>query len=49
MKERDRIAQLHHRGFGQNQTAEALRRDPETISRELARNRLEGEYFAAGS
>ncbi len=47
MEERDRIAQLHHRGFLQNQIAEDLGRDPGTISRELARNRLGGEYFAA--
>ena len=47
MEERDRIAQLHHRGFLQNQIAEALGRDPGTISRELARNRVDGEYFAA--
>jgi transposase, IS30 family len=46
-EERDRIAQLHHRGFLQNQIAEALERDPGTISRELARNRVGGEYFAA--
>jgi IS30 family transposase len=38
---------LHHRGFRQNQIAEALQRDPGTISRELARNRVGGEYFAA--
>jgi len=47
MEERDRIAQLHYRGFLQNQIAEALERDPGTISRELARNRVGGEYFAA--
>ncbi len=46
-EERDRIAQLHHRGFLQNQIAEAMGRDPGTISRELARNRVGGEYFAA--
>lgn len=46
-EERDRIAQLHHRGFLQNQIAEALERDPGTICRELARNRVDGEYFAA--
>src|SRR5947207_3928080 len=46
-EERDRIAQLHHRGFLQNQIAEAVGRDPGTISRELARNRVGGEYFAA--
>lgn len=46
-EERDRIAQLHHRGFLQSQIAEALDRDPGTISRELARNHVNGEYFAA--
>jgi transposase, IS30 family len=46
-EERDRIAQLHHRGFLQNQIAEALGRNPGTISRELNRNRVGGEYFAA--
>ena len=46
-EERDRIAQLHHRGMLQSQIAEALRRDPATISRELERNRVGGEYFAA--
>lgn len=47
MEERDRIAQLHHRGYLQNQIAAELSRDPGTISRELARNRVGGEYFAA--
>lgn len=46
-EERDRIAQLHHRGFLQSEIAAALGRDPGTISRELARNRVGGEYFAA--
>ena len=46
-EERDRIAQMHHRQFSQQQIAEALGRDPGTISRELARNRVGGEYFAA--
>jgi transposase, IS30 family len=46
-EERDRIAQLHYRGFLQNQIAEELERDPGTISRELARNHVGGEYFAA--
>jgi len=46
-EERDRIAQLHHQGFLQGQIAEALERDPGTISRELARNGVGGEYFAA--
>jgi IS30 family transposase len=46
-EERDRIAQMHHRGFLQGEIAEALERDPGTISRELGRNRVGGEYFAA--
>ena len=45
--ERDRIAQMRHQGFAQEQIAEALGRHPGTISRELARNRVGGEYFAA--
>jgi transposase, IS30 family len=46
-EERDLLAQLLHRGFSQEQIAEALGRNPGTISRELARNRVRGEYFAA--
>ena len=46
-EERDRIAQLHHRQFAQKQIAQVVGRDPGTISRELARNRVGGEYFAA--
>lgn len=46
-EERDLLAQLLHRGFSQEQMAEALGRDPGTISRELARNRVGSEYFAA--
>lgn len=46
-EERDLLAQLLHRGFSQEQMAEALGRHPGTISRELARNRVGGEYFAA--
>jgi IS30 family transposase len=46
-EERDLLAQLLHRGFSQDQIAEALGRNPGTISRELARNRVRGEYFAA--
>ena len=36
-EERDLLAQLLHRGFSQDQIAEALGRHPGTISRELAR------------
>jgi IS30 family transposase len=46
-EERDLLAQLLHRGFSQEQIAETLGRDRGTISRELARNRVRGEYFAA--
>lgn len=46
-EERDLLEQLLHRGFSQEQIAEALGRNPGTISRELARNRVRGEYFAA--
>jgi transposase, IS30 family len=46
-EERDRIAQLHHRGMLQCEIADALGRDPGTISRELERNRVGAEYFAA--
>ena len=46
-EERDRIAQLHHRGADQKEIARALARSPATISRELRRNRTGDEYFAA--
>jgi IS30 family transposase len=46
MEERDRIAHLHHRGFLQKEIAAALGRDKSTISRELRRNLVNGEYFA---
>jgi len=46
-EERDRIAQLHQRGVFQDEIAAALGRDPSTISRELARNCIGEEYFAA--
>ena len=46
-EERDRIAQLHYRGAFQGEIATALGRDPSTISRELARNRVGENYFAA--
>ena len=47
MEDRDRIAQLHQRGVFQDEIAKALGRDPSTISRELSRNRVGEEYFAA--
>jgi IS30 family transposase len=46
-EERDRIAQLLHRGADQKEIAKALGRSPSTISRELGRNRMGNEYFAA--
>lgn len=46
MEERDRIAQLRHRGATQKEIARALSRDKGTISRELRRNSTGGEYFA---
>lgn len=46
MEERDRIAQMHHRGFIQKEIAAAVGRDESTIGRELRRNRVNGEYFA---
>lgn len=46
-EERDRIAQLRHRGADQKEIAQALSRSPATISRELRRNRTGNEYFAA--
>jgi transposase, IS30 family len=46
-EERDLLAQLHHRGMLQDEIAKALARDPSVISRELKRNRVGGEYFAA--
>src|SRR5580658_10031134 len=46
-EERDRIAQLRHRGTDQKDIAKAVARCPSTISRELRRNRTDGEYHAA--
>jgi IS30 family transposase len=46
MEERDRIAQLRHEGALQKDIAETLGRDPSTVSRELRRNRLGGDYYA---
>ena len=47
LEERDRIAQLQNQGADQREIARAMRRSPATISRELRRNRTEGEYYAA--
>jgi transposase, IS30 family len=46
-EERDRIAQLRHRGAAQKEIAKAVARCPATISRELRRNHTDGEYHAA--
>ena len=46
MAERDRVAQLRHQGANQKETAQALVRDPGTISRELRRNGTGAEYLA---
>ncbi|MGH9592387.1 MAG: IS30 family transposase, partial [Bryobacteraceae bacterium] len=47
LEERDRIAHLRHQGADQKEIAVALGRCPATISRELRRNRTDGEYYAA--
>jgi IS30 family transposase len=47
LEERDRIAHLRHRGADQKEIAAAIGRCPSTVSRELRRNRTEGEYYAA--
>lgn len=47
LEERDRLAQMHSRGFNQKEIAVALDRSPSTISRELRRNHTRGEYLAA--
>ena len=47
LEERDRIAHLRHQGADQKEIAIALKRCPATISRELRRNRTDGEYYAA--
>jgi transposase, IS30 family len=47
LEERDRIAQLRHQGADQKEIAHALGRCPATISRELRRNRTDGDYYAA--
>lgn len=46
LDERDRIAQLRHKGADQEEIATALGRAPSTISRELRRNSSGGEYYA---
>lgn len=46
LDERDRIAQLRHKGADQEEIAKALGRAPATISRELRRNCSGGEYYA---
>ena len=46
-EERDRIAELTHRGFEQMEIARQIGRNPATIARELKRNRSGGEYFGA--
>jgi IS30 family transposase len=45
-EERDRIAQLRHQGANQKEIAKALRRSRSTISRELRRNSMHGQYYA---
>lgn len=47
MEERDRIAQLKQQGASQTEIAQALRRSPSTICRELQRNGTGNEYLAA--
>jgi IS30 family transposase len=46
-EERDRIAQMHHQGYGQEAIALAVGRSQGTVSRELRRNRTSDGYFAA--
>ena len=48
-EERDRIAQLLHRGFQQKEIADRMGRSGSTISRELRRNREGSDYFAAAA
>ena len=45
--ERDRIAHLRCQGADQQEIAQAVGRSPATISRELRRNRSDGQYYAA--
>lgn len=49
LEERDRIAQLRHQGANQQEIAQAIRRCPSTISRELRRNRSGEVYHAGGA
>jgi len=47
VEERDRLAQLRHQQANQQEIARALGRSPSAISRELQRNGVSGEYYAA--
>ena len=47
LDERDRIAHLRHQGANQKDIACVIGRCRSTISRELRRNRTDGEYYAA--
>jgi IS30 family transposase len=47
LEERDRIAQLRYQGADQKEIAQAVGRDPSTISRELQRNGGGDAYYAA--
>ena len=46
-EERDRIAHLRLRGFDQKEIGRAIGRCPSTVSRELRRNRVNDDYYAA--
>jgi IS30 family transposase len=45
-EERDRIAQLLHQGYQQNEIARQINRSPTTVCRELGRNGSGGQYWA---
>ena len=47
LEERDRIAQLRHAGAAQKEIADALGRSRATIGRELRRNSVGEDYYAA--
>jgi transposase, IS30 family len=47
LEERDRIAQLRYQGADQKEIAKCVGRCRSTISRELRRNRVGNEYYAA--